>query len=353
MSDDSRSDQGTRVELERKLNIHRREFTDPDKHYVRQSAWLPAARNRLEENKTKRKQFLRYFTLCAAKAIDVSLFWEHELVEFDGREYPGVVFCENNTDVYATIRGRLGNTIGFHAEFQDLVLERETQKSTDFYSELGLQFDVFNLDFTGMCFPSGEPPYSRTLEAIVQLITHLSGQPKCKGFDMFFTFRAQKSAENNEAITTLKGNLRENRTHHPFFKDALQRDYDDNIGVLADRQYHKFLLLALPKYIGRIGHQSGLRVRCTHRLHVMHEDATPPYHIISFGLSFDPTKIGQAGEGLRQTVTRDEISIRAYIEMLQDLVGTDAINVSSTQLNRAELEKEVQNLIEATENPVP
>ena len=353
MSDESRSDRGPLLEREHKLSAHRREFTDADKHFVRRNGWLPAAQERLEKNRIGNKNYLRYFTLCAAKAIDVSLFFTQELVEFDGRRYPDVVFCENNANVYATITGRLRDTIGFLAEFQDLVLDRETRKSTEFYSELELQFDVFNLDFTGMCFPLSEPPYSRTLEAIVQLITHLSGQPKCKGFDIFFTFRAQRSAENRGAVTTLKDNLRENRTHHPFFREALQTNYNNNLGTLADRQYHKFLLLALPKFIGSIGVQSGLKVVCTHRYYVLHDDVAPPYHIISFGMSFDPTRVRQAGEGLQQTVISEEIIISAYIDMLRDLVGIEAINVPATRYNRPELEKEVQDLIELTENPVP
>jgi hypothetical protein len=90
---------------EDKQREHERDYTDPEKHYVRKDVWLPSARNRLQAvNAIAREQRrLKYFTLCAKKAIDVHLFGMENIIELDERGYPTVVFCECYPDQYVLI----------------------------------------------------------------------------------------------------------------------------------------------------------------------------------------------------------------------------------------------------------
>ena len=212
-----------RLLRERKQREYERDYTDPEKHFVRKRGWVPAAQNRLQRVRDTGRQYLKYFTLCAEKAIDVHLLWTESLVEFDGRGYPNVAYCECSPEQYELIAARLMRTQGFLAYFEDLVLNRDSPKSMDFYS--ALPFDIYNLDFTSVCFPRADPPFSRTLEAIVTLIEVLGSPPGLQEFDMFFTFRAKRSEENEDAIRDLRHNVRDNRREYDWFDDAFLERY--------------------------------------------------------------------------------------------------------------------------------
>jgi len=228
---------------ENKRREHKGDYTGAIKHYVRKQAWVPAAQNRLQKVQTLGRKYLRYFTLCAEEAIDVRIFKAENLIQFDGRGYPDVVFCECDASTYEQIAANLGHTEGIRAYFDDLLLDQHNRSSEIFYSKLSdLPFDVYNLDFTSVCFPIGEPPFSKTLEAIITLINVLGRLPSRQGFDIFLTFRAQKSEENKDAIDQLKGNVHDNKGKYPWFGDAFVERYRD-IGQLLARKYHEFLLV--------------------------------------------------------------------------------------------------------------
>jgi len=272
-----------RLLRENKQQEHIRDYSDPEKHYVRRDIWAPAASSRLQKL-TGADRRLKYFTLCAEKAIDVHYFGIHNLIEEnDGRGYPSVAFCECFPDQYENIAANLGRTRGFLSKFEDLVLNRETDESKSFYSEL--PFDVYNLDFTGVCFPRGDSPFSNTLAAIVALIEELAKEKHRGGFEMFLTFRAKRSEENEEAINELRRNLRDNRNQYAWYDQAFQKKYGSE-GQLLQSRYHEFLLCALPKLIGRFGKQAGFRVSCPYSLYYARpNNQNPDYYIISFVLS--------------------------------------------------------------------
>jgi len=333
---------------ESKQRDHERDYTDPEKHFVRKNAWMLAAQNRLQRVRDAGREHLKYFTLCAEKAIDVHLFGIEDLVEFDGRGYPKVVFCECYPDQYELIAANLGRTRGFLAYFEDLVLDRNRPESEDFYLEL--PFDVYNLDFTGVCFPKAEPPFSRTLKAIFTLIEE--GLPTYQqGFDMFFTFRAQRSEENEEAIKALRDNTRDNRRQYDWFSDAFVERYGDDMGRLLGSRYHEFLLLTLPKLLGRFGNEAGFKVACTHRLYYPRPNVqNPQYYIVSFGLSFD--WVGEdtgLRRSVRQQVPKQEIVTEAYLRMMRQLIEQDITNVGAARFPRDQYKQEVQELLALVE----
>ncbi len=327
---------------ESKQREHKQDYTGPVKQFVRKHAWVPAAQSRHEIVRDEGREHLRYFTLCAEEAIDVRLFRKEKLVESDGRGYPDIVFCEHFPDQYAVIAESLGRTRGFLADFKSLVLDRNEPKSEDFYSEL--PFDVYNLDFTGMCFPRGDPPFSRTLDAIVSLVDEL-GKPRYqKGFDIFLTFRADRSNENEEAIKQLKGHVRENKRERDWFRNAFVERYED-VGRLLDSKYHEFLLLTLPKLFGSFGMDAGFRVTCPYRLYYQRPNPPSPplFYMISFVLSFDWVK--ERRKSLQRLCSRQEILLHAYTKLLQQLFKQDITNVNKVQFDYDLYEQEVKELL--------
>lgn len=340
-----------RLSREEKQREHVRDYSDPEKHYVRKDVWAPVAFDRLQKLRVHEHRRLKYFTLCAEKAIDVHYFGIQNLIEeYDGRGYPSVAFCEYFADQYEIIASNLGRTRGFLSRFEDLVLRRETEESKSFYSEL--PFDIYNLDFTGVCFPRKDSPFSNTLQAIIALIEELGTEKFKGGFDMFFTFRAQRSAENAVAIRQLRDNLRENRRQYDWYDQAFRRKYGD-VGELLHARYHEFLLCALPKLIGRIGKQSGFQVSCPYSLYYPRPNIqNPNYYIISFILSFDWIGINrEVLRSVRQRIPHQEIATEAYLNMIRTTVERDIQNVGATRFARAAYEREVTDLLTAVENP--
>ncbi len=346
LADEAKRD---RLLQEGKHRAHKRDYTDPVKHFVRRHGWVSAARDRLQKAREEGREYLKYFTLCAEKAIDVHLFGIIEnLVEYDGRRYPGVVFCEYHTETYELIAATLGGTRGFLAEFESLVLDQDSQISKDFYLEL--PFDIYNLDFTSWCFPRGDPPFSRTWDAIVTLIQALGSLQYQQGFDMFLTFRAKRSEENKEAIRALKDNFREHRREHGWFDEVFLASYGYDLGPLLHR-YHEFLLLTLPKLLGRFGADAGFQVACTHRLYYPRPSVqNTQYHIVSFGLSFDWVgKDTGLSRTVRQRVPRQEIVTDAYFGMMQQIIEEDIVNVGATRFPRDQYKQDVQDLLALVE----
>lgn len=338
-----------RLLRENKQREHKRDYTDPEKQFVRKNAWVLAAQTRLQRVRDAGREHLKYFTLCAEKAIDVHLFWVENLIEFDGRGYPKVVFCECYPDQYELIAARLGRTRGFLAYFEDLVLDQNRPESKDFFLEL--PFDVYNLDFTGVCFPKTEPPFSRTLKAIVTLVDELGKPPYQQGFDMFLTFRARRSEENEDAISQLKDNVRDNRKQYDWFDDAFAKKYGGDIGPLLDRKYHEFLLRTLPKLLGRFGKEAGFRVACPYSLYYPRPNVQhPDFYIISFVLSFDwEGEDTGLRRSVRQRVPKQEIVTEAYLRMMRLLIEQDITNVGAAKFARDQYKQEVQDLLAIVE----
>jgi hypothetical protein len=344
-------DEVDRLIRENKQQEHVRDYLDPEKHYVRRDVWKLAATNRLNKLGITERRRLKYFTLCAEKAIDVHYFGTQNLIEdHDGRGYPSVTYCECFADQYEIIAANLGRTRGFLSKFEDLVLRRESDKSKSFFSEL--PFDIYNLDFTGVCFPREESPFSNTLQAILALIDELATEKYRGGFEMFFTFRANRNEENEIAINELRGNLSENRRQYGWYDEAFGRKYGD-VGSLLQTRYHEFLLCALPKLIGRFGKQAGFQVACPFSLYYPRPNPqNPTYYIISFVLSFDWIGTNRdLRRQVRQMVPHQEIATEAYLNMIQTTLERDIQNVGTTRFARAEYQSEVADLLEAVENP--
>ena len=157
-------EENERLLVEKKYQLTQIWATDIVKHFVRLTGWITYADSRLNQKKSKHGNSVRglkYFTLCGSDVIDIFHLYSHGLLYYDGRSFPDVVFCENKEEAFADASRRLGRTHGFQAQFESCI-----RNNQNFQNQF--PFDLVNLDFTGVCFPKSEPPYSETLQALTK-----------------------------------------------------------------------------------------------------------------------------------------------------------------------------------------
>src|ERR1044072_1759168 len=107
--------------------------TDSQKHFVRKNGWLPATLKQLESIKKRNKKIPpRYFTFCAAEAIDVFMLEHHGILKRSGEtgRLEGVFFCEKEEDDFRRIAELIGTPQqGFLGDFSRIVLFEETAET--------------------------------------------------------------------------------------------------------------------------------------------------------------------------------------------------------------------------------
>lgn len=212
----------------------RRDFLDPAKHYVRTSGWLPQAKKRAEMVKGKdRRQWLEYFTFPAERAIDVWMLDKAGLIEYDGASFPGVRYCERDTETYIRLKEVLGGTKGWNKPFEELHGLPDFRKS--------FPYDIFNLDFTSALF-SPNPPYVKTLDAIENLFQ----LQQDRSFDMFLTLKAAPGQDDREAVDQLQQLMLDNLQSHSDVKKTFMEKYGP-VPQLRKNDYTRFLVSTVPK----------------------------------------------------------------------------------------------------------
>ena len=166
------------------------------KHFVRTHGWLAAAKNQKQAIKNRSKRIpLRYFTFCAAEAIDVCML-EREgiLVRSEKDDHlQGVYFCEKDSQDYARISNFIGlQAQGFLGEFETIVLFEDDKDTLgkkngdgnyypskirkklnfkDAHHRLrdAFPFDIINLDVFGVMFPARRGIITPLLDSITQI----------------------------------------------------------------------------------------------------------------------------------------------------------------------------------------
>ena len=212
------------------------EFGDPIKHAARCLLWLPEA----QALKTQKRRFLKYFTLPGKYAYDIFFFEKNEIVQKHTRGFPDVRFCDNNDQAYSTAKRLLGNTVGKKGNFEKLVLNNEKE----FWD--GFPYDLYNLDFTGTCFPDDQPPFSDTFVAIKQIIEHHVSE-NCFPFVVFLTMKALASETKDEAKEELKENIETNRSNANFTQQI--NNLIPNIESFIDTRFEDFIIISIPKIV--------------------------------------------------------------------------------------------------------
>jgi hypothetical protein len=169
------------------------------KHYIRRECWLPACHLRNSAiRRYKDKYPVRYFTFCAADAIDVFMLAQDGVLQRSSKSgrLETVYFCEEDPQVFSTIAALIGSPQqGFLGRFDEIVLFEDNEEtkgksifdvdedySEDMRNQLKLKdangrlrssfpFDIINLDVYGAMFSIKEDNViTRLLRSIIQIL---------------------------------------------------------------------------------------------------------------------------------------------------------------------------------------
>lgn len=317
---------------------------DPVKHFVRVNGWLQAATSRfakLNAQGAPREFGLRYLTLCGKEGIDIYLFKRAALIRDNGRGFPSVFYCESYVGNYAQVRELLGKTRSFLGNFEELV-------NKNYFHEYVTNnpFDVVNLDFSGSCFPRADYPFSGTLRSITRLIEFQKGNE----FDLFVTFKALRSAENNDAVTELVANMEtnfeENNEIEEKFKTCFGNLTPDDI---LEQDYGRFLLATFPKIVFGFGSSNSFVVKCPQKfLYQRINRRGTKYQIVKFIFSFE--NLGHSSTFSRASRRTAELAAHYKESTLSDfdVVPLDVDNVvMHNDALKNELEEDCVDILES------
>lgn len=218
-----------------------RDFTDVLKHEARLKLWLPL----LTQLKTQLRRPLRYFTLPGPLALDVERWGLEGLLEFSGRGYPSVCFCDHDVSSFANAKRVLGNTRGVYAQFEDIIMDSPDAAHKPFWDLF--PYDAYNLDFCGSWF-DGHDPLSRTFDAIVKLIDKHVRHTKSGPFLLFLTIRIDRARFHPKTFDDLKKNLADNSLHRDF-AGIVKNLTGGDISSFADGNFRTFILTSIPKLV--------------------------------------------------------------------------------------------------------
>ena len=253
------------------------------KHFVRTHGWLAAAKNQKQAIKNRSKRIpLRYFTFCAAEAIDVCML-EREGILVRSKKtghLEGVYFCEKDPQDFIRIAGLIGlEAQGFLGEFEKIVLFKDDQDTLgkkfgdgNYYpSEIrtklickdahhrlrdAFPFDIINLDVCGVMFPPRKGIIAPLLKSIIQILEwqtesiYLINQSPCKRFTLFLTSHIDKDDTNQEVVKQLENLVNDNISAYGDFQTAFFNQYRHNqADRLAREKFAEFFCVALPKFM--------------------------------------------------------------------------------------------------------
>jgi len=265
--------------------------TDITKHYVRLFGWLPASNQRKSAVGGRRP--LRYFTFCAASAVDVFMLEREEVIRrnVDDGVLQETYYCELEPPDFRTIGELLRSSQqGFLGRFEDIILFEDVgdtvgKTNTDpgpgkvtnaLRDQLDLKdkhqrlkaafpFDIINLDATGTLLPPREPPKSKLIKAIERMLEWQRDRRLPNGdlldqFALFLTTRVVGIETSPEGISELVGLLQANVDSRPGFRGV----WKDRLGKvtpaeLAEQDFPRFFSMAIPKWLVETGRDQQCR----------------------------------------------------------------------------------------------
>ena len=271
--------------------------TDAFKHYVRRCGWLTAAKEQKHAISSRLTRIpLRYFTFCAAEAIDVFMLEREGILnrsEETGR-LEGVYFCEKDLDKFGLIANLIGSPEqGFRGPFDKIVLfeddgetegktleddrpytpevrEKLVYKDAHYRLRQAFPFDIINLDVCGVMFPFKKGIITPLMESIVQILKWQAesrffiNNSECNRFTLFLTSHIDSRLTNQAAIEQLEDQVVENINENVDFQSAFVNRYGHNqVRKLVSENFAEFFCFALPKFmIYRALEDYGWQVTC-------------------------------------------------------------------------------------------
>lgn len=253
--------------------------SDPIKHYVRMYGWLPRS---MECAKSVAPRQVRYFTFCAASAVDVFMLEREGVLrrDADGR-LRGAYFCEVDAEAFEEIVQLIrSKDQGFFGRFEDIVLFDETPGTVNrTYTNPGtgkitaqlrerlrikdlhermrasFPFDLINLDATGTLLPPKQGAVSDLVKAIMRIVAwqhdaSLSGGRKIDRFSLFLTAEIDNSASNHQAVGQLISLVKCNVDQVNGFRDCWEKKFGAvAVDVLAMARFEDFFPVAFVKAV--------------------------------------------------------------------------------------------------------
>lgn len=325
---------------EDKKEIIRRMYSSPVKHYVREAGWLKAARNRKDLLKGKKRE-LRYFTLCSLEAIDIKTLYKYGILNRDQLGYPSTYFCEWDSELIEEIARVVGSNYWF-GSFEDFITElyNNNDRYRDKLKEQNLfPFDIYNLDFTGSCIPGDQPPYSKTLEALTNLVDLQHKEEH--NFDIFLTFSATENKDNKDAIAQLAELLDINCKKYSEAKKVFDNNYL-NVSTLKSKQYEIFIAIAIPKFLASKAKDFRYKLEISPSYKYKRVNSNgDPYYITSMILSLEyiRDKRDRGLIKLSDPPISDQIDEKYYPQSIIEIFNHDIIDVDKMLSSKPGLRK--------------
>jgi len=269
------------------------------KHFIRTDGWLPLCRQRRRTIRhkvtAKNLRDLRYFTFCAAGAIDVLMLDVHNVLNPTDQGFETVVFFDKDQESVIETQTRIPGAVGFVGDFIKLVTALDSDDGPDIERLIDgegqdflaspeekqdtatvrgeardreqlrrfferFPFDVINLDLEEYVFKPSEELPGKLIKAFrrilmwqqrpVKISEH--NQKLLDGFSLMFTTKIGPGNLPEDYLRRLQNSLQEN----------LQRDNELN-GILQDRagtadaaalrqaNFELFFKLAIPKLLAQ------------------------------------------------------------------------------------------------------
>lgn len=229
------------------------------KHYVRVNLWLPACKDQLkrvrDSQRGTRKSFrrMRYFTFCAASALDVMMLNHAKIIPQSKAEgFSSVVFFDHNPEAVVATQETVPGAIGFPGDFAKLIAgnhldigigegaldpiadkkdvrqTHEEQKANNirFQFQSRFPFDVINLDVEGYLFKPTEELPGRMVDALRNILRWQTRRSRdeenrefqISNFVLFFTTKLGPDDITQEQRDRLADSLTRNLAQYPEIK---------------------------------------------------------------------------------------------------------------------------------------
>ena len=257
--------------------------TDLPKHAIRTELWLPAC---LAQKNSIRRHMdsvpLKYFTFCAAEAIDVFMLERAHVLRRSPttNRLEGVYFCENKGIAFGQIARLIDSQAqGFLGDFEKIVLFEDNERTQgktlyggdddDYSPELRKElqykdaherlvqacpFDIINLDVYGTMFPFKLDIIAPILASILKMLAwqsekRFSDNSRCDHFTLLLTSHIDATKMNAAAVSQLADHLADNIASIPQFAGKFQDRYGHiDVEQLKEERFAEFFALAIPKY---------------------------------------------------------------------------------------------------------
>ena len=187
------------------------------------------------------------------------------------------------------------------------------------------------MDFTGSCIPDyDKEPYSQTLRAIETLIKLQHREQR--SFELFLTFKAQRSRDNKQAIKELRELLGENLSAVDVKQIFL--DNFDSIDNL-EKSYHNFLLVTIPKLITSMVYEETTNYELIiHPYHIYKNSGrTNGFYLVNITLTLHYISRMRKRKGIRraQGIQNEDYKSRVVSILQNEIVNIDRILSDSTK----------------------